>query len=323
MRVVARARTETHLARRFRSQPVGADGAAAADGDAATAGAPVAADVPIDGGRAPEAVLVEEPLEIRVDGVKVTTTMRTPGHDYELAAGWSHAEGLLDGASVRGIRYCATGSAVETGFNVVTVDTSGRTAPPEARLTATTSACGICGTDSIDALTDRLASLPEGPALRGEVIGGLSETVASHQELFALTGGVTAAAAITPDGEVVVVREDIGRHNAVDKVVGRLLLDRALPATGMVLWVSGRASFEMVQKAWAAGFAALVSVSAPSSLAVRTAERAGLVLVGFARAGRFTVYAGTDRVVAGSGSEVGIATRDVVAHPCIAEGDDG
>jgi FdhD protein len=301
---VARARTETHLARRF---------VAAADD----------AGEPVDRGRGPESILVEEPLELRVDGVTVATTMRTPGHDYELAAGWCHAEGLLEGASLRTIRYCATGSAVDTGFNVVTVDTVGRSAPPEPRLTSTTSACGICGTESIEELTARLAALPGGQLLDDRLLGGLSESVAPHQELFALTGGSHAAAAVTPAGEVVVVREDIGRHNAVDKVVGRLLLDDALPATGKVLWVSGRASLEMVQKAWAAGFAALVSVSAPSSLAVRTAERAGLVLVGFARAGRFTVYAGADRVVSdpsiaafvGSGS-----TRAVDSDPSVAEG---
>ncbi|UDY34590.1 formate dehydrogenase accessory sulfurtransferase FdhD [Dermatobacter hominis] len=316
---MARARTETHLARRFEAD---ADAPARADGAPGASSAPP----PVDRGRAPESVLVEEPLELRVDGVTVATTMRTPGHDYELAAGWCHAEGLLDGASLRGIRYCATGSAVETGFNVVTVDTVGRSAPPEARLTTTTSSCGICGSESVDELTARLARLPEGPALRDDLLGGLSEAVASHQELFALTGGSHAAAAVTPDGEVVVVREDIGRHNAVDKVVGRLLLDGALPATGMVLWVSGRASFEMVQKAWAGGFAALVSVSAPSSLAVRTAERAGLVLVGFARSGRFTVYAGGDRVAGapvGEVSGVGIATRDVAEHPYIRGGVDG
>jgi FdhD protein len=132
------------------------------------------------------------------------------------------------------------------------------------------------------------------------VLAGLGDRVGPHQELFALTGGSHAAAACTRDGDVLVVREDIGRHNAVDKVVGRLVLDGGLPATGLVLWVSGRASFEMVQKAWAGGFAALVSVSAPSSLAVATARRAGLVLVGFARAGRMTIYAGDEHVAVGT-----------------------
>ncbi len=269
MRSVARARAQRILARRF-------------DGG--------------DRGRAPESVLVEEPLELRLDGTTVATTMRTPGHDYELAAGWCWSEGLLEGAPVTGIRYCATGSAVDTEFNVVTVETGGRAPTPTPRLTATSSSCGICGTEQVDALTDRLRPLPATGPLDAEVLAGIAARVAPDQELFAATGGSHAAAAVAADGTVRVVREDIGRHNAVDKVVGRMLLDDRLPATGEVLWVSGRASFEMVQKAWAGGFAALVSVSAPSSLAVETAARAGLVLVGFARDGRLTVYAGDDRV---------------------------
>jgi len=346
---VARARTETHLVRRFAAAtdverdverdvgtqaltPTSASmsterelaGSAWSASDSnerdRTDGSPtVGAGALTDLGRRPEAVLVEEPLEIRVDAATATTTMRTPGHDYELAAGWCHAEGILDGASIRGIRYCATGSAVDSGFNVVTVDTVGRTVAPEPRLTTTTSSCGICGTDAVDALTDRLEPLPVGPVLSVAVIAALSGLVAGRQELFEQTGASHAAAAIDENGAVVVVREDIGRHNAVDKVVGRLLLDGALPATGQVLWVSGRASFEMVQKAWAAGFSALVSVSAPSSLAVRTAQRAGLVLIGFSRAARFTVYAGADRfpgtapAMAGEGGSSGST----------AKGDDG
>jgi FdhD protein len=268
---VARARVERILARRF-------DGA--------------------ELGRAPESVLVEEPLEIRLDGTTVATTMRTPGNDYELAAGWCWSEGLLHGAPVTAIRYCATGSAVDTGFNVVTVETGGRAAPPAARLTTSTSSCGICGTEQVDALTARLEPLPAGPAIDAGLLSSLPSLVRPAQELFAVTGGSHAAAAVDADGSTLVVREDIGRHNAADKVIGRMLLDDGLPATGRLLWISGRASFEMVQKAWAAGFAALISVSAPSSLAVDTAAHAGLVLVGFARDGRMTVYAGDARVTA-------------------------
>jgi len=246
--------------------------------------------------RRPETVLVEEPLQIRLDDTLVATTMRTPGHDYELAVGWCHAEGLLADAPVTGIRYCATGPAVDSDFNVVTVQTGGRALPPAPRLTTTTAACGVCGAEAVDELTARLSPLPVGEPLDAAVLAGLGEEVAPAQGLFDVTGASHAAAACTPDGQVLVVREDIGRHNAVDKVVGRRLLDGSLPATGLVLWVSGRASFEMAQKAWAAGFAALVSVSAPSSLAVDTATRAGLVLCGFARDGRLTVYAGADRI---------------------------
>ena len=276
MRSVARARVQRILARRFDDT---------------------------DLGRGPESVLVEEPLEIRLDGTSVATTMRPPGHDYELAAGWCWAEGLLVDAPPTGIRYCATGSAVETAFNVVTVETAGRATPPTPRLTTTTSSCGICGTEAAAALTERLEPLPVGAPVEAAVLAGIAPAVSPGQELFDATGGSQAAAAVDADGTVRVVREDIGRHNAVDKVVGRLLLDGQLPATGSVLWISGRASFEMVQKAWAAGFAALVSVSAPSSLAVATAARAGLVLAGFARDGRLTVYAADDRVATRTATE--------------------
>ena len=242
--------------------------------------------------RRPEDVLVEEPMEIRLDGETVATTMRTPGNDFELAVGWCHAEGaLVDGATVSGVRYCATGSAVDTEFNIVSVDTAGTSPGLPARLGTVSSSCGICGAESIDDLVDRLKPLEPIDNLDGTRLARLVASLAPHQELFERTGGSHAAAACDTDGSLLVVREDIGRHNAVDKVVGRLLLDGELPATGLVLWVSGRASFEMVQKAWAAGFAALVSVSAPSSLAIRTAGRAGLILVGFAHDGRMTVYA--------------------------------
>lgn len=242
------------------------------------------------GGRAPDQLIVEEPMEIRLDGHRVTTTMRTPGHDYELAVGFCFAEGLLAGAPVQTVRYCATGSAVDTAFNVVTVETGGRAPEPAARLTTTTSSCGWCGTDEIDAVTDRLHPLGATAAFDPDLLARMPELVAPRQELFDATGGVHAAAALTPDGEVVLVREDIGRHNAVDKVVGRLLLDDQLPAGGLALFVSGRTSFEIVQKAWAAGIGTVVSVSAASSLAVSAAKRANVVLAGFARSDRVNLY---------------------------------
>ncbi len=246
-----------------------------------------------DGGssRSPDRVVVEEPLEIRLDGTRVATTMRTPGHDYELAVGFCHGEGLLGGAPVERVRYCATGTAVETKFNVVTVDTGGRAPAPSAtRLGTTTSSCGWCGSDAVDDLAARLDPLPPATAIPLDVLLAVPEAVGPHQELFAETGGVHAAAAFAPDGEVLVVREDIGRHNATDKVVGRLLLDHRLPAAGLGLFVSGRVSYEIVQKAWAAGFDTIVAVSAPSSLAVAAADRAGITLAGFARPGRLNLY---------------------------------
>lgn len=268
---MARRRTETVLARRVTV------------GEAATAG------------RRPDDVIIEEPLEIRLDGQLVGTTMRTPGHDFELAVGLCFTDGLLGGAPVLSCRYCGTGSAVETEFNVVSVDTGGAAPVPEPRLSTASSSCGICGSVQLDELTDRLAPIPDyehwNLDLLLDVIGG----VRASQELFDRTGSAHAAAAFRRDGAVELVREDIGRHNAVDKVVGRLLLDGALPAADRGLFVSGRASFEMVQKAWSAGFELVLAVSAPSALAVHTAERAGMTLCGFVREHSFNLYTSPDR----------------------------
>lgn len=244
----------------------------------------------------PDTVLVEEPLEIRLDGELVATTMRTPGHDFELAVGFCHGEGWLAGARVSAVRYCATGGALETAYNIVTIETTGATVTPTPRLGNVTSSCGWCGTDSVDALAARLSPLTP-VELDPEVLRSLTAMagrVEPHQELFSSTGGSHAAAVFELAGGATVVREDIGRHNALDKCVGRLVLDRAspqspesapesLPAEGHGVWISGRASFEMVQKAWAAGAGVVVSVSAASSLAVETASRAGITLFGFAR----------------------------------------
>ena len=241
--------------------------------------------------REPDSVAVEEPMEIRLDDHLVTTTMRTPGNDFELAVGFLFAEGLLAGAPVREVRYCATGSAVETEFNVVSVDTGGRAPVPEARLTLTTSACGLCGSASIEQLQERLSPLTRVVEVPDDVLTALPGRMGEAQPLFAATGGLHAAAAFTAAGEVVLVREDVGRHNAVDKLVGRLVLDGGLPAHHLGLFASGRASFEIVQKAWAAGFALVAAVGAPSSLAVETARAAGMGLVGFLRPTGLNRYA--------------------------------
>lgn len=240
--------------------------------------------------RTPDELIVEEPMTVQLDGVTVSTTMRTPGHDYELAVGFCHTEGLLAGMPVTGVRYCANGSASSSEFNVVTVDTAGRAPAPRPRLGNTTSSCGLCGNDAIDELCDRLQPLPATTPIPLAVLHAVPDRVRSSQGLFDSTGSVHAAAAFTAEGEVLLTREDVGRHNAVDKVIGRMLLDGTLPATGLGLFVSGRASFELVQKAWAAGFSTLVAVSAPTALAVHTARRAGLVLAGFVRADRLNVY---------------------------------
>ncbi len=243
--------------------------------------------------RRPDDVIVEEPMAIQLDGTLVSTTMRTPGNDYELAVGFCHAEGLLAGAAVTGVRYCADGSAVDSEFNVVTVETGGRAPTPTPRLGMTSSSCGLCGSTALNELTERLSPLPADrlAAIPLSVLVSVPDRVLGGQGLFTSTGAVHAAAAFGADGEPLIVREDVGRHNAVDKVVGRLLLEHRLPAHDMGLFVSGRASFEMVQKAWAAGFGSVVAVSAPTALAVDTARTAGITLVGFVRGDRCNVYA--------------------------------
>jgi FdhD protein len=245
-------------------------------------------------GRAPDEVAVEEPLEIRLDNIAVATTMRTPGHDFELAVGWCHAEGLLAGHVVRSVRYCGTGSAVETEFNVVSVSTGGAAPEPVPRLAATSSSCGLCGSTAIDQLVDRIGPLVGASPFATEVLAAMPDRLRAEQPLFDATGAVHAAGLFDADGCLEVVREDIGRHNAVDKTVGRLVLDGRVPAAALGLVVSGRASFEIVQKAWAAGVATVVAVSAPSALAVQVARRAGMTLAGFARGGTLRLYTGPD-----------------------------
>jgi FdhD protein len=247
--------------------------------------------------RHPDDLIVEEPMSIQLDGTLVATTMRTPGHDFELAAGFCFTDGLLAAAPVRNVRYCADGAASDSEWNVVTVETGGVAPAPRPRLGNTTSSCGLCGNDSIDALCEWLSPLPATDPIALDVIAAVPDAVLGAQGLFAKTGAVHAAAAFDATGAVLVTREDVGRHNAVDKIVGRMLLDGTLPAGGVGLFVSGRASFELVQKAWAAGFSTLVAVSAPTALAVRTARRAQLVLAGFVRGDRMNVYA-PERVVA-------------------------
>jgi FdhD protein len=240
--------------------------------------------------RRPDDLIVEEPLSIQLDGELVATTMRTPGNDFELAAGFCRTERLLGDAHIQSIRYCAAGSPLDTEFNVVSVDTGGEAPPPRPRLSTTSSSCGICGRDAIDELTNHLEPVPRGEPIAPEALLQVADRVRAQQTLFAATGAVHAAAAFDARAQAALVREDIGRHNAVDKVIGRLLLDGRLPAEQLGLYVSGRASFEIVQKAWVAGFGTIVSVSAPSSLAVELAAEANIALAGFVRGEALNLY---------------------------------
>ncbi|MGA8256200.1 MAG: formate dehydrogenase accessory sulfurtransferase FdhD [Nocardioides sp.] len=241
-------------------------------------------------------LVTEEPLEIRLEwpgapARRVWVTMRTPGHDFELAAGWVVHEGLAD--EVQAVAYCTDISlARDQEFNVVTVSLA---APPrryphqDPALAAGSSACGVCGSDSIDtALTGHLT--PWSGALPDpEVVRELPDRVRAHQRLFDRTGGIHAAALATSAGELLVVREDVGRHNAVDKVTGARVLTGLSPAEACLV-VSGRVGFELVQKALAAGVGSLVAVGAPTSLAVDLARRGGLALHGFTSTSRSVRY---------------------------------
>ncbi len=246
----------------------------------------------------------EEPLEVRVGARRVAVTMRTPGADFELAVGWLLSEGLLTGhRDVRAVRYC-TDVELEPDerFNVVTVDlvdpAMEEGAEGGTRPFLVSSACGVCGRETLDDLHLRgYHRAPDGVRLDPALLARLPERLSERQSVFERTGGLHAAGLFDAiSGEPLVVREDVGRHNAVDKVVGWALLGDRLPLHGHVLVVSGRASYELCQKAVGAGVDALVAVSAPSSMAVSVAREFGLTLAAFARAGRITVYAGEDRL---------------------------
>lgn len=234
----------------------------------------------------PDRLIVEEPLSIRLDDTLVTTTMRTPGHDDELAVGFCFTEGLLHGEPVVGV-----GDPFADGHNTVTVRTDHRAPVPTPRLGTTSSSCGWCGNEQLEALVARLEPIAATTTMEREVLMEVAAKMRSQQDLFGATGAAHCAAAFDDEANIVVLREDVGRHNAVDKVVGRLHLDgRTIVPPGWGLFVSGRASIEMVQKAWAAGFGTVIAVSAPTALAVDAARQAGMTLAGFVRATGFNLY---------------------------------
>jgi FdhD protein len=245
----------------------------------------------------------EEPLELRLAwpgraAHRFLVTMRTPGHDFELAAGLVHAEGLLAGTGIRTVAYCTdTDLPPEQAYNVVTVslDAAPTSPPPERSLTMS-AACGVCGRESLDSVAELGGvPLPAAPMLSRDVVTRLPHLLREGQQVFARTGGLHGAGLFTTVGDPLVVREDVGRHNAVDKVVGRRLLDHQT-AHGAVLAVSGRVGYEIVQKAVLAGIVAIAAVGAPSSLAADLADRFGLTLVGWVRDDRMVVYSAAGRI---------------------------
>ncbi|MYW62689.1 formate dehydrogenase accessory sulfurtransferase FdhD [Streptomyces sp. SID8379] len=252
----------------------------------------------------PDTLVAEEPLEIRLNGKPLAITMRTPGDDFALAAGFLVSEGVLGAAAdLQNIVYCA--GATQDGsntYNVVDVRTAPEVVLPDITLERnvyTTSSCGLCGKASLDAVrTTARFPISDTPPVRltPELLSSLPDRLREAQRVFDRTGGLHAAALFDEEGTLVDIREDVGRHNAVDKLVGRALQSGDLPLSRSVLLVSGRASFELAQKAVMAGIPVLAAVSAPSSLAVDLAAETGLTLIGFLRGPHMNVYAGEHRV---------------------------
>ena len=249
----------------------------------------------------PDSLATEEPMEIRVQGPAqraepVAVTMRTPGADYELAVGFLFTEGLVEPGQVTRVAYCDDLEGEEQRYNVVTVTLDRAFDHDRLRRNFyATSSCGICGKAALDDVEMRCAPVAAGPVVTSDVLVSLPDRLRSKQRVFDRTGGLHAAGLFTPDGELLALREDVGRHNAVDKVIGWRLRNEARPATPILL-VSGRASFEIVQKAAMAGIPIVSAVSAPSSLAVEAGERFGMTVVGFVRDRRCNVYSRPERV---------------------------
>jgi FdhD protein len=256
-----------------------------------------------------DTLVAEEPLEIRLNGKPLAITMRTPGDDFTLAAGFLVSEGVLGSpADVRNIAYCAGATDDGTNtYNVVDVQLAPGVPVPDITLERnvyTTSSCGLCGKASLDAVrTTARFPIADAPPVRVEpaLLAGLPDRLRAAQRVFDRTGGLHAAALFSEEGELLDIREDVGRHNAVDKLIGRALQDGRLPLSRVILLVSGRASFELAQKAVMAGIPVLAAVSAPSSLAVDLATETGLTLVGFLRGVNMNVYAGDERIALGTG----------------------
>ena len=241
----------------------------------------------------------EEPLEIRVEGQSIAVVMRTPGHDRELAAGFALTEGIVrNAAAIFEITSCLTTSpdAAGNAVDIALRDPTSFDAATLSRHVFSSSSCGVCGKATIEAALQQFPPINTATAVAPQVLFSLPARLAAAQETFQRTGGLHACALFDAKGELLLVREDVGRHNALDKLIGHALLDRVLPLGDTVLLVSGRLSFELVQKAAIAGIPVLCAVSAPSSLAVEAAERFGQTVVGFVRDERFNVYTHRERI---------------------------
>jgi FdhD protein len=247
-----------------------------------------------------DSIAAEEPLEIRVAGAPLNVTMRTPGHDLELAAGFLFTEGIIASTDqIAGIRVVVPQNGTKSNVVDVELKETSFDADDLRRNFFAASSCGICGKASIEAIRTRGLPHPDRAfRFEAELLCSLPERLRGEQAVFGRTGGLHAAALFDATGTLMAVREDIGRHNAVDKVIGWALLERRLPLSAHVMLVSGRGGFEIVQKTLAAGIPILASVSAPSSLAVKLAREFGLTLAGFLRGRRFVIYSGEFRCVA-------------------------
>jgi FdhD protein len=253
--------------------------------------------------RTQDVLAAEEPLELRVNGKPLAVTMRTPGHDVELAHGFLLSEGVIGSFDdIQVARYCdGVDEQGRNTYNLLDIALAEHVPAPDASVERnfyTTSSCGVCGKAALDAikLKSRFSPAADATTITQDVLFGLPESLRAQQKVFDATGGLHAAGLFTADGELLSLREDVGRHNAVDKVLGWALLHDKVPAEGTVLQVSGRASFELVQKAAMAGIPVLAAVSAPSSLAVELAAELGVTLVGFLRGRSATVYAHSQRI---------------------------
>lgn len=256
----------------------------------------------------PELLAIEEPLEIRIgygalgdrQQRSLSVTMRTPGHDFELVMGFLFTEGIIESFDqAESIKYCADAGRVEEKENIVRVELK-----PEVKIDFqkvernfyTSSSCGVCGKSSIEAVTQLCQVIPVTWKIKPQVIHQLPEALLREQHVFEHTGGLHASGLFTPDGKLELLREDVGRHNALDKVIGAMLVKNKIPLANFILLVSGRAGFELVQKSARAGIPLLAAVGAPSSLAVQLAADCGITLLGFVRNNRFNVYSTPQRI---------------------------